>query len=58
MDLSSTVTASTTGLSLLPRQVGQGTSRMYPSKRSRLESLSESWWRRLTNGMAPSNWAL
>ena len=46
IDLLSTVTASETGLSRAPWQDGQGTSRMNPAKRSRLESLSASECRR------------
>ena len=54
IDLPSTVTARDTGLSRAPRQVGQGTSRMYPAKRSRLESLSASECRRSMYGTTPS----
>ena len=40
------VTDVETGLSRAPPQAGQGTSRMKPSKRSRLVSDSASRWRR------------
>ncbi len=40
------VTDTETGLSRVPLQVGHGTSRMKPSKRSRLVSVSASLWRR------------
>ena len=46
MDRLSTVTASAMGLSRDPWQVGQGTSRMKPANRSRLESDSASECRR------------
>ncbi len=46
MDRPSTVTASAMGLSRDPWQVGQGTSRMNPANRSRLESDSASACRR------------
>ena len=55
MDRSSTVTASAMGLSRDPWQVGQGTSRMNPANRSRLESDSASECRRSIYGIAPSN---
>ncbi len=48
-------TASDSGLSRAPWQTGHGTSRMYPSYRSRLHSDSVSACRRWTNGTAPSN---
>ena len=54
IDRPSTVTASDTGLSRVPWQVGQGTSRMYPANRSRLESLSASECRRSMYGITPS----
>ena len=54
IDRPSTVTASDTGLSRAPWQDGHGTSRMNPSKRSRLESLSASECRRSMYGIAPS----
>ncbi len=46
VSLSPSVTAIETGLSRVPWQAGQGTSRMKPSNRSRLVSLSASRWRR------------
>ncbi len=55
MDFPPTVTARETGLSRAPSHAGHGTSRMKPSKRSRLVSLSDSAWRRWTNGITPSN---
>ena len=48
------MTASETGLSRAPWQDGQGTSRMNPANRSRLESLSASECRRSMYGIAPS----
>jgi hypothetical protein len=48
------VTARDDGFSRAPSQAGHGTSRMYVSTCSRLQSLSESAWRRLRNGMIPS----
>ena len=51
----STVTARAMGLSRVPWQAGQGTSRMKPSNCSRLESDSASACRRSMNGIAPSN---
>ena len=51
---SSTVTAREMGLSREPPHAAHGTSRMKPSKRSRLASLSDSACRRWTKGMTPS----
>ena len=48
------VTASDDGLRRAPSQAGHGTSRMYVSICSRLQSLSESACRRLRNGITPS----
>ena len=54
IDRPSTVTASVSGLSLVPWQDGHGTCRMKPAYRSRLESLSASACRRVMYGIAPS----
>ncbi len=54
MDRPSTVTASEIGFSRAPWHVGQGTSRMNPANRSRLESLSASACLRSMYGIAPS----
>jgi len=54
MCFSFTVTANDAGLSRAPPQCGHGTSRMYDSTCSRLQSDSASEWRRFRNGMTPS----
>ena len=54
MSRSPIVTASDEGLSRAPLHAGHGTSRMYVSTCSRLQSLSLSECRRLRNGMTPS----
>ena len=49
-----TVTARVNGRSRAPPHAEHGTSRMYPSNCSRVQSLSACSWRRLIQGITPS----